>query len=39
LRQGLFLSAQDPWRRYSDALAPVLPVLRPWAVRLGYAAD
>ena len=39
LRQGLFRSAQDPWRRYADALAPVLPVLRPWAVRLGYAAD
>lgn len=25
------------WRRYSEQLAPVLPVLLPWAERLGYA--
>ena len=25
------------WRRYEKQLAPVLPVLLPWAERLGYA--
>ena len=24
------------WRRYEEQLAPVLPVLLPWAKRLGY---
>ena len=30
-------SASGRWRRYEDQLAPVLPILLPWAERLGYA--
>ena len=25
-----------PWRRYADAMAPVLPLLAPWVSRFGY---
>ena len=37
--RGLNREGQDVWRRYREALAPVLPVLQPWVDRFGYEAD
>jgi hypothetical protein len=34
--QPLTRAASGRWRRYEKQLAPVLPVLLPWAERLGY---
>lgn len=34
--QPLTLAAAGRWKRYEKQLAPVLPVLLPWAERLGY---
>ncbi|WP_161595922.1 tetratricopeptide repeat-containing sulfotransferase family protein [Flavisphingopyxis soli] len=34
--EKLYTHASDRWRRYSDHLAPVMPILRPWAERMGY---
>jgi Flp pilus assembly protein TadD len=35
--QPISRKASGRWRRYEEQLAPVLPVLLPWAERLGYA--
>lgn len=35
--QSLYGHASGRWTRYREQLAPVLPVLMPWAERLGYA--
>jgi tetratricopeptide (TPR) repeat protein len=35
--QPLTTKASGRWRRYEKQLEPVLPVLLPWATRLGYA--
>jgi len=35
--QPLSKAPSGRWRRYEEQLAPVLPVLLPWAERLGYA--
>ncbi len=32
----LYREASGRWRRYREPLAPVLPMLEPWARRLGY---
>lgn len=37
--QPLSRAPAGRWRRYREQLEPVLPVLRPWADRLGYSAD
>jgi hypothetical protein len=37
--QPLSERASGRWRRYEKQLTPVLPVLLPWAERLGYPAD
>ncbi|WP_082665338.1 tetratricopeptide repeat-containing sulfotransferase family protein [Sphingopyxis sp. H115] len=37
--EQLYTRAADRWRRYAEHLAPVLPILRPWAERMGYEAD
>lgn len=34
--EPLYTRARDRWRRYAEQLAPVLPILEPWARRLGY---
>jgi tetratricopeptide (TPR) repeat protein len=34
--RSLYREASGRWRRYREQLAPVLPMLEPWAVRLGY---
>lgn len=34
--EPLYRRASGRWRRYSEQMAPVLPVLTPWAERLGY---
>ena len=34
--QRLYADASGRWHRYRDRLAPILPVLLPWAERLGY---
>ncbi len=34
--EQLYTRARYRWRRYSEHLAPVMPILRPWAERLGY---
>lgn len=39
LVRGLNSEAIGQWRRYADRLAPVLPVLQPWAARFGYPPD
>jgi tetratricopeptide (TPR) repeat protein len=39
VRRGLYATGKGQWRRYAGQLAPVLPVLEPWARRFGYPAD
>ena len=39
LRRGLYGEGAGQWRRYQDALAPVLPLLQPWIERFGYVVD
>lgn len=39
LRQGLNASGVGAWRRYRQALAPVLPTLAPWVHLWGYPQD
>ncbi len=39
VRQGLRQEGMGQWRRHKDQLAPILPVLRPWIERFGYAAE
>lgn len=34
--QPLYARSVGRWRRYADNLAPILPVLAPWAERFGY---
>ncbi len=34
--EKLYTRASGRWRRYSDQLAPVMPILAPWAARMGY---
>jgi hypothetical protein len=34
--EPLYTRARGRWHRYREALEPVLPILRPWAERLGY---
>ncbi|HYD87339.1 MAG TPA: sulfotransferase [Vitreimonas sp.] len=34
--QPLYTRSVARWRRYENELAPVLPLLTPWAVRFGY---
>jgi len=36
--EPIYNRAVERWRRYSDQLAPALPVLKPWIERLGYEA-
>jgi hypothetical protein len=36
LREGVNLKGVDRWRHYAEELAPVLPLLDPWAHRFGY---
>lgn len=38
VRRGLYRESLAHWRQYEAALAPVLPVLAPWAERYGYPA-
>jgi tetratricopeptide (TPR) repeat protein len=35
--QPIYATARGRWERYRDQLAPVLPILAPWAERMGYA--
>ncbi|MBU7580079.1 MAG: sulfotransferase [Porphyrobacter sp.] len=35
--EKLYTRARGRWRRYADQLAPVMPILAPWAERMGYA--
>lgn len=35
--EGLYTHASERWRRYADHLAPVIPILEPWAARMDYA--
>lgn len=37
--EKLYTRAADRWRRYADHLEPVMPILRPWADRMGYAVE
>jgi len=39
LARGLSTQGAGQWRRYRDALAPILPKLAPWVTRFGYSAD
>ncbi len=39
IRRPLNADGVGQWRRYREQLAPVLPLLRPWAERFGYPAD
>ena len=39
VRKPLYSEAIAQWRRYSDQLAPILPILRPWAEKFGYPPD
>ena len=35
--EPIYRRAAGRWERYREQLAPVLPILAPWAERLGYA--
>ncbi|MGV2495455.1 tetratricopeptide repeat-containing sulfotransferase family protein [Pelagerythrobacter aerophilus] len=37
--ERLYIRARDRWRRYADHLTPVIPILHPWAERMGYATE
>ncbi len=37
--EKLYSRATDRWRRYAEHLRPIMPILRPWAERMGYEAD
>jgi hypothetical protein len=37
--RGLYAEGAGQWRRYAADLAPVLPILAPWAAKFGYPAD
>lgn len=37
--ERLYMRARDRWRRYVDHLAPVMPILQPWAERMGYVTE
>ena len=39
VRRGLYGEGVGQWRRYREALAPVLPVLQPWVEAFGYDAE
>ena len=39
IAKGLNREGIGQWRRYREQLAPILPILRPWAERFGYPAD
>lgn len=34
--EKLYTRASGRWRRYGEQLAPVMPILAPWAARMGY---
>ena len=34
--EPLYTRARGRWQRYADQLAPVLPILAPWAEKMGY---
>lgn len=34
--EKLYTRARGRWQRYADQLAPVMPILAPWAERMGY---
>jgi hypothetical protein len=36
IHEPIYKRAAGRWERYRDQLAPVLPILAPWAERLGY---
>lgn len=36
--EPIYRRAVERWRKYSDQLAPVIPILKPWIDALGYAA-
>ncbi|WP_404712651.1 sulfotransferase [Sphingomonas sp. MMS24-J13] len=38
VRRGLY-DGRGQWRRYTDQLAPVLPILAPWVERFGFRPD
>jgi hypothetical protein len=38
VRSGLSGESIGRWRRYEEQLAPVLPILEPWAEKFGYPA-
>lgn len=37
--EKLYSRARYRWRRYAKHLAPVLPILQPWAAKMGYETD
>ena len=37
--RGLNREGEGVWRRYREQMAPVLPLLEPWAQRFGYASE
>lgn len=37
--ERLYTRARGRWRRYAENLEPVMPILRPWAARMGYARE
>jgi Tfp pilus assembly protein PilF len=39
VRKSLYSDGIAQWRRYKDELAPILPILRPWAEKFGYPPD
>lgn len=39
VRRGLYEEGVDQWRNYAAAMEAVMPVLRPWVEKFGYAAQ
>jgi hypothetical protein len=34
--EAIYKRSAGRWERYREQMAPVLPVLKPWAERMGY---
>jgi hypothetical protein len=39
VRRPLYGEGIGQWRRYSEQLKPILPILEPWAEKFGYSRD
>ena len=39
VQRPLYSEGVGQWRNYSEQLAPILPILKPWVEKFGYPAE